>query len=292
MVKPPSDTTDLVGGPLIRYGGKGKNAHLLVPHFARARVYAEPFFGAGSIFFKLPVGTYERESVNDLDASLVTFFRVLRDRPADLIRACELTPCARDEFAAALEHSDDELEEARRVWVRSRQGFAGQAKTVGDWGRCPGESAEWTPAKVSRKLAELTRYADRLRGVSIDSIDGVEFVAKWGGPGTFVYCDPPYVAESRKGTSYVHEMDTEHHRRLGTALHAAVARGAKVAISGYPSALYDELFGSWRRAVFDVALHGTRDAGAQRRTETLWMSYPATDELSYDGQLSLGAVSR
>lgn len=95
-------------------------APYLVPHFAPARVYAEPFFGAGSVFYRIPPGTYEREAVNDLDASLVTFFRVLRDRTDELLRACELTPYARDEFAAALAHSDDPLEEARRVWVRHR----------------------------------------------------------------------------------------------------------------------------------------------------------------------------
>ncbi|WP_428950529.1 hypothetical protein [Streptomyces sp. cg35] len=30
--------------------------------------------------------------VNDLDGELMTFRRVLRDRPAELLRACKLTP--------------------------------------------------------------------------------------------------------------------------------------------------------------------------------------------------------
>ena len=73
------DTSGLVGGPIKRNGAKGRVAHLLVPYFAPAKVYAEAFFGAGSVFYRIPPGTYEREAVNDLDASLVTFFRVLRD---------------------------------------------------------------------------------------------------------------------------------------------------------------------------------------------------------------------
>lgn len=42
------DTTQFVGGPITRYGGKGQNAPLIVPHLPRALAYAEPFFGADS----------------------------------------------------------------------------------------------------------------------------------------------------------------------------------------------------------------------------------------------------
>lgn len=68
-------------------------------------------------------------------------------------------------------------------------------------------------------------------------------------------------------------MTDADHRRLAAAIHGAVARGAKVAISGYPSALYDELFAGWRRIEVDVPLYGARDTKGQRRTECLWMSY-------------------
>lgn len=244
-------------------------------------VYVEPFFGAGGLFFKIPPGTYKREAVNDLDASLITFFRVLRDRPDDLVRVCEATPFARMEFATCLERSDDPLEEARRVWVRSRQGFAGKATTIGDWGRNPGDHPGWNPGSTEGKLTLLRAYAARLRPVAIDCLDAVDFAETWGQSATAIYCDPPYVAESRRGDVYEHEMDAAHHRRLAAALHAAVVRGSRVAISGYPSALYDELFAGWRTVTHDVALHGTRDAKGARRTEVLWCSYPETEALGY-----------
>ncbi len=275
-----NDTSGLVGGPIKRNGAKGLVAPLLLPHFAPARVYAEAFFGAGSVFYRIPPGTYDREAVNDLDASLVTFFRVLRDRPDDLVRACEATPYARDEFVAALAPADDPLEEARRVWVRTRQGFAGSATTAGNWGRFPGAAHGWGPSETCSKLAALRTYAARLRGVAIDSIDGAEFVDKWGQSATFVYCDPPYVAASRTGTTYAHEMTDADHRRLAAACRGAVERGAKVAVSGYPSALYDELFAGWRTVQVDVPLYGARDTKGQRRTEVLWMSYPEAESFA------------
>lgn len=287
MSAPPVDAARLRGGPLQRFGGKGRNAARIVPHFARALGYAEACVGAGGIFYAIPEGTYARCAVNDLDGRLVTFFRVLRDRPDDLVRACSLTPYALEEFTAALEPSDDPLEEARRVWVLGRQGFGGKARAASDWGRNPrmpplgtGPLGGWNPSKAQSKADALHAYARSLLGVAIDCIDGAAFIDKWGQRGAMVYVDPPYVAATRKSRSdYLHELDDEGHRRFAVACHAAVARGAHVAVSGYPSALYNDLYAGWRRVDLDVALHGTRHAGGQRRTESLWLSYPATEEL-------------
>jgi len=280
------DTTRLVGGPLQRYGGKGLNAPRIVPHFARAANYAEACLGAGGIFFRVPEGVYDRAAVNDLDASLATFFRVLRDQPDELVRLCSLTPYSRSEFVAALARSDDPMEEARRVWIRGRQGFGGKAGCAGDWGRNPTGVKAWPPLKCVTKLDALHAYARRLLHVAIDCIDGAEFIAKWGREGTMVYVDPPYVASTRKGDAYLHELNDDGHRRFAAACHGAVERGARVAVSGYHSALYDALYAGWRRIDIDVALHGTRHSNGQRRTESLWMSYPASEEIGA-GPLSL-----
>lgn len=280
------DTTRLRGGPLQRYGGKGNNAPRIVPHFARAANYAEACLGAGGIFFRVPEGTYARAAVNDLDASLVGFFRALRDQPDELARLCSLTPYSRSEFAAALIRSDDPLEEARRVWVRGRQGYGGKAGCVGDWGRNPGDVTPWNPTGAVTKLDALHAYARRLLHVAIDCIDGAEFIAKWGREGTMVYVDPPYVASTRKGDAYLHEMNDDGHRRFAAACHGAVERGARVCVSGYASDLYNDIYAGWRRVDFDVPLKSARHRVGLRRTESLWMSYPASEEIGA-GPLSL-----
>lgn len=51
--------------------------------------YREPFFGGGSIFFaKQPC---PHETINDADEIVMTFFRVLRDRPDEFIARCRST---------------------------------------------------------------------------------------------------------------------------------------------------------------------------------------------------------
>ena len=273
------DTTRLRGGPLQRYGGKGLNAPRIVPHFARAANYAEACLGAGGIFFRVPEGTYARAAVNDLDASLVGFFRVLRDQPDELARLCSLTPYSRSEFAAALDRSDDPMEESRRVWIRGRQGFGGKAGCAGDWGRNPTGVKVWLPSSAATKLDALHAYTRRLLHVAIDCIDGAEFIAKWGREGTMVYVDPPYVASTRKGDAYLHELNDDGHRRFAAACHGAVERGARVCVSGYASDLYNDIYAGWRRVDFDVPLKSARHRVGLRRTESLWMSYPASEEI-------------
>ncbi|WP_433344995.1 DNA adenine methylase [Microtetraspora malaysiensis] len=57
--------------------------------------YIEPFCGSMAVLLaKQPA---KLETVNDLDRDLMTFWKVLRNRPADLVRLCALTPHSRAE---------------------------------------------------------------------------------------------------------------------------------------------------------------------------------------------------
>lgn len=92
--------------PFAYYGGKAGMAPTIVDILPEHRIYMEPFFGSGAVLFAKPRSRFE--IVNDVDGALVTFFRVLRDRPEDLAEVCKLTPHARAEFDAASldEHLD------------------------------------------------------------------------------------------------------------------------------------------------------------------------------------------
>lgn len=269
--------------PLKRAGGKGRNAMRLIQHFPKAQAWVEPFFGSGAVFFQLPRGVYKQFLVNDLHSGLSTFFRVLRDRPSELVRVCSLSPYAQDDYRLALEDSDDELESARRMWVRSRYSFGGIDPTVvGNWARCAPGPTPWVSDGAAASVEHFDRYAQQLAGVHVANEDAVKFIRYYAlNEHSFIYADPPYVATARAGAVYKHEMSDEQHRELIAALNEAVAAGAKVAVSGYPSALYDELLSSWRRVEIDVSMSmRLKEVGhTERRTEVLWMSYPASEEI-------------
>ncbi len=97
----------------------------------------EQFCGGSSVL--LATAPSMMETVNDLDGRLMTFWRVLRDRPADLERLCALTPHSRAEYQhyadadadADADDLTDELETARRVCVQLSQGSGGTQRRTG-----------------------------------------------------------------------------------------------------------------------------------------------------------------
>lgn len=112
--------------PLLRYhGGKWKPAPWIISHMAEHKTYVEPFGGGGSVLIRKPRAY--AEVYNDLDEDVVNLFRVARDRGEELRQALALTPFARGEFDISYDETADTLERARRMIVRSFQGFGSAA---------------------------------------------------------------------------------------------------------------------------------------------------------------------
>src|SRR5688500_1471666 len=109
--------------PVLRWhGGKWRLAPWIIGHFPQHRIYVEPFGGAASVLLRKP-RSYA-EIYNELDGEVVNLFRVLRSADAhELVRRLELTPFARDEFVGAHDDTDDPIEAARQLVVRSFMGF-------------------------------------------------------------------------------------------------------------------------------------------------------------------------
>jgi DNA adenine methylase len=98
-----------------------------------------------------------------------------------------------------------------------------------------------------------------------DGIRWCELAADWAPPELLIYCDPPYLPETRvKRKVYRHEMSRADHERL---LKALTRCRCSVAISGYASKLYDEALAGWRRySRWCITRGGTL------REEILWTS--------------------
>ncbi len=83
---------------------------------------------------------------------------------------------------------------------------------------------------------------------------------------TFIYADPPYVLSSRRSRAviYNYEISDQQHVDLAQLFSTTLA---KVAISGYNSPLYDELYKTWRKIEIPVR---TRKGPA---LECVWFNY-------------------
>lgn len=259
--------------PVPYFGGKmtiGPTiAALLPPH----EHYVEPY--AGSLAVLLAKRPSVHETVNDLDQALVTFWRVLRERPDELARACTLTPHSRIEYDRAVPlDATEELEVARQVFVKLTQGRSGGVRRT-NWRHFvnPEGCATGMPGYLEGYVDRMAPAVERLRNVSLECRPALEVIEKYGRhPKVLLYVDPPYLGSTRGSDStYRHEMrNPDEHRELAEALRAA---RATVVVSGYPSDLYDlELYGGWDRHTIDAS---TSQGGAQSdRTEVLWSNRP------------------
>jgi DNA adenine methylase len=249
----------------------------------------EPFGGAASVLLRKPPARYE--VYNDLDGEVVGFFRVLRERPCDLIRVVGLTPFARAEVDFAcmpVPEGADEVERARRVYVRAWQGWHGlPARGRMGWRFERATTRSRTVVNDWRDPSHLWAVADRLRRVQLECDDALQVIARFDAPGTLHYVDAPYPASARserwRMCAYAHELSDEGHRRLAAALQSL--RGMAV-VSGYPCPLCHELFGGWPTVTCPARTHGPRAA-----TEVLWLSPRAAARLAAR-QLSLPQGAR
>lgn len=262
--------------PFTYFGGKTALADQIVDMLPPHEHYVEPFAGSLAVLLaKRPSGM---ETVNDLDGDLMNFWRVLRDRPAELERACALTPHSRAEYLACYEPAEDDLERARRVWVNLTQGRGGQMRRTG-WryyaDPCGGSSM---PSYLAAYAGRLAPAAERLASVSLECLDALDIIGRYGQhPGTLIYADPPYLESVRakhtrgtvRGPQYKHELRTDdEHRALARALTGCKAA---VVLAGYDSPLYADLYADWNRTeICAQAGNGVTRA----RTEVLWSNRP------------------
>lgn len=236
------------------------------------RVYVEPFGGAMSVLLRKP-RSYA-EIYNDLDEQIVAFFKVLRDAESAerLNRAMRLTPFARGEFYQAYGLTNDPVENARRLVIRSFMGFGSDGHNARrpTGFRANSNRSGTTPAHDWVNLPDSQQLiTERLAGVTIENRPAMQVSTQHDGPETLHYFDPPYVSSTRaagrdKG-QYVHEMTDENHAQF---LVDAKALEGMVMISGYPHDLYEEELDGWHRHERKALADGARE-----RTEVLWCNF-------------------
>lgn len=270
------------------YGGKASHLGWLLPLLPRCRHFVDLFGGSASVLLNRepsPIETY-----NDLDNNVVNFFKVLRVMPDELIRLLNLTPYSREDRKEALramrEPLTDELdlERARQFFIMAKQTQRGQAQMITDselnaWRFTRNviqRGMAWYNAQWQSGIDGLSSVAARLRNVQIENYPALDIIRLYNDPGVLLYCDPPYVHDTRrldKTSTYAHEMTPDDHRALAAALHS---HKGLVALSGYPSPLYDELYADWNHidVPYETAsVQKTTAATDSTRIERLWCNY-------------------
>lgn len=262
--------------PVRYYGGKWRIAEWIIDRFPVHTCYVEPFAGGASVLLQKQPSKFE--VLNDLNHDVITFFDTLRGKTEDLIRAILLTPYSREELRRArlAEPTTDPLEQARRFYVRSWQSFgSGVSKSSTGWRYQigAGDNSRASAVRSWNATDHLWAVAERLKQVQIECDDAYKVIERYDSKETLFYLDYPYVHSTRYDVSkgYSHELTDADHRRFAGLVHRV--KGF-VVVSGYPSALYDDIYAGWM-----CVQKETNDINGKKQTECLWLS-PATVSLN------------
>ena len=123
--------------------------------------------------------------------------------------------------------------------------------------------------------------AERLRGVQIENMPALELIKRFNYDKVLIYCDPPYMLETRHGKQYRCEMKDNDHEEL---LKVLLEHKGSVIISGYDTELYQEMLKGWHRDE-----RTTYSQVCSKKKEVLWMNFePPVKQMELDFMYEAG----
>ena len=219
--------------PITYYGGKQSMLKEIIPIIPDHRIYIEPFFGGGAVFWAKEPSRCE--IINDVNGNIINFYEVLKHDFFKLREAIESTLHSRDVYKKALliyqlPHlfADNRTVRAWAFWVVTNQGFAAK---IGTWGYDRDKRAMSIANKVDAFKEDLS---DRLRYTQIENNHAPKVIASRDAEDAFHYCDPPYINTDQ---GHYGGYTIEHFRELLTTLSQIKGR---FLLSSYPSDILTE----------------------------------------------------
>jgi len=180
--------------PITYYGGKQRIAPEIISMIPKHKIYVEPFFGGGAVFFVKPKTGIE--VINDHDNRLINFYLCVQNRFDELqefirntLHSESMYYYAKDVWNERVEAS--EIEKAWAIWVITNGSFAGSMH--GGWKWCNGTTGGHTGTFIKGKRNEFSEQLHRrLDNVQISCRDALRVIQDRDTSETFFYLDPPY----------------------------------------------------------------------------------------------------
>lgn len=252
--------------PITYYGGKQTLLKHILPLIPPHRLYCEPFFGGGAVFFAKPKS--EVEVINDINGEVINFYKVIKSKFPELQKEIQSTLHSRELYKKAMEiynnpksHSD--VKRAWALWTATNQGFSGM---IGSWGFGKTNSKE--KALANKREAFIKEYEERLKMAQIENNNAIKVIARCNEKDAFIYCDPPYIGSDQGHYSGYTESQYKE------LLDALSKLKGKFLLSSYPSKILTQYINKngWKvkKIVKHVAVTKHTD---KMKTEVLVFNY-------------------
>lgn len=187
--------------PISYYGGKQNMVRNILPLLPLHKIYCEPFFGGGAVFFaKKPA---KLSAINDTNGWAITFYRQLQSNFEALNEMIQGTLHSEADYyrakAILKEGNGTDLETAWAFWVQTNMsfgnkmfaGFAFNNTVVTGNPKTGGLIRQ--PQNTKSKKQAFSQYRNVLESAEIFNRDALNVIALKDTAETLHYIDPPYI---------------------------------------------------------------------------------------------------
>lgn len=252
---------------LRRLGNKKKIAKEIQKYFPDHKIYIEPFFGAGGMFFNKPKAKYN--IVNDIDSDVFNLFQVVSNQKEKLVKEFIKMPMHRDLLEYWKENKETQpIKKALRFLFLSNLTYMGKQDTLHFRAR---KNEKDLVVNYAAKTLEYLGDVKFNNKCFRDFIKNISFCdTDFGKPSgerayTFIYADPPYL-----GMVSTYEGDSWDETDTNDLFDVLIETDCKFAISEFDNPIILELA---ERHKLNVITIGERQNLKNRRTEILITNY-------------------
>lgn len=242
---------------LRRLGNKKKIAKEIQKHFPPHKIYIEPFFGAGGMFFNKPKAKYN--IVNDLDSDVFNLFQVVMNQKEELEKAFYMMPIHSDLLEYWKNNQEtDPIKKALRFLFLSNLTWMGKMGTLDLGTKSKSQTSDYF-YKTFEFLNEV-----KFCNFSFEKfISGIQFLQS-DLDNCFIYCDPPYLGTD---DNYSNSFTEEQSQQLFDTLEETKC---KFAMSEFDHPFILE---QAKQRGLNIITIGERQNLKNRRTEILITNY-------------------
>ena len=256
--------------PLTYYGGKQLMLKNLLPLVPEHRIYDEPYFGGGALFFAKPHSKIE--FINDISGEIVNFYKVIKRDFENLksVVDCTLHSEFQHKEAREIYFRNVDANEVARAWAVFVLSHQSMFSNLGHTWKL---SKDRNVAKQFQTKKEMFNkvYVKRLENTSIFCRDAVKVIKATDSGETFHYVDPPYINTDCGHYSGYTEQNYE------TLLETLQESKGMFLLSSFPTDILSKFVKKNKWLSVELDLSKSTGFG-KRKIEVLTMNYRPSDE--------------
>lgn len=190
---------------LNRLGNKSKIAESIIKYFPEHKIYIEPFFGAGGMFFNKPKARYN--FLNDIDSDIFNLFNVVINYKNEFLELLEITPYSSELFEHWKKNTEIEpMKKALRFVYLSNYGYLGKP-----------DSLQYNIQNNKKQaIIKLNKTLNFLKDCDLQFMNfdfrkvykSIAFRQDVEKSKVFIYCDPPYLGTNDNYSNSFTEQDS------------------------------------------------------------------------------------